>query len=302
MEGRPSHHRSMRPFRSIVLLAPWLLGCRGAPDPLETGATLLPGTEGASYMTGDPFSISPSSGWILFARDEERVADADVATMSLGWLRSYVLYDREARRAVPLEADAERISAYFEQWGSLLQDAGCWPTEAEVVLRSAFGSYLELHADRTPREWRVSERERFSLSSACPPRPEPEERFRRWGAFVVEHTSRDGIRIRQADDPSKVFAEHRGRWPWQSVVLGDVALSPDGRALAYVVSRALGSWVGAPVAYVVSADAGRGSPRALGGPTLALRWSPDQSGLVAYARRRGTEDYALVEWPRDALR
>lgn len=282
-----------------LLAALWLIaGCGNDPDLLARGATELPGTAHADYLSARPFSLAPDTSMLVFAAPlSEQQQAGDTLAFDLGRLASFRILDLASGSHAALPALPAEQHAHLERHG-LLHQAPCWHADSRTLLfRTTTRGYLSfgpLYADPT---WSQVEPAPAGLDPACGERPGPFIGTRTVGRFMIERHDGKDLRVRHPDAAGILLEVQPGGLS-DRVNVSDARLSPRGDRLVLVYSSDAGSFAGRSLATVVSVRAGDPPLHPLGRGVLVVDWLDDRR-LVGYARPDGRRDYALFTWALD---
>ena len=263
-------------------------------SPTSTGAEVLENTQGAVRQQGRAFTISPDGRWLLFSLGLDMSQEfEDLTEVGRQQLDAHRLYDLWTRQAIPIRRTPE-VDEWLELVEVFLPDGGCWAqAPLRVFVRDPTSGGAEVEPYSEPPTWTLVPARQAPCRS---PDFASVQRDTVLGAFHVGWEGKDLV-IRGRRKPDRIYARY-GPIPLigSRVAVSELALSGDGRALAYAVDRPLGSFVGNDAGFFITEDSDSG-PRSLATPISTLRWGPE-GWLYAQAEVVGGSDpvQGIVRW------
>jgi len=196
---------------------------------------------------------------------ENRRPEHEIARSQLD---AHRIYDLRTHKAIPIGRTPE-----IDEWlgrVSVFTNIGCWAEQplrayvwggrsggVEVEPGSESPTWRLVPADQVPCQW--------PWDSYTPQRDTVLGEFRvTWeGKVLVIRDRKEGGRVYARYDPIPLIGSQ--------VDIDELALSEDGRSLAYVVDKPTGSFVGNQTGFFISADSDSG-PRKLAAPISDIQW------------------------------
>lgn len=239
-------------------------------SPTSTGGEVLKNTEGAMGFRSRAFTLSPDGRWLLFSlkpdRPTEYRGDHELAGQQLD---AHRIYDLRTQQAFGVRRTPE-VDEWLKRTGVFFTNIGCWAEQplrvyiwggrsggVEVEPGSESPTWRLVPADQVPCQW--------PRESHTPQQDTVLGEFRiGWEEKVLVIREREeGGRVYARYDPIPLIGSR--------VRIDGLALSDDGRSLAYVVDKPTGSFVGKQMGFFVSADSDS-PPHKLAGRISDIQW------------------------------
>jgi hypothetical protein len=102
--------------------------------------------------------------------------------------------------------------------------------------------------------------------------------------------------VRAGAARDRILLDYEGTLLSPNVRIDDVAVAPDVKRLAIVLSRVGDFLWGVSELFVISLVDGDPIARSLGGPAYDVSWTPNGAALLAVSKLPGTADTAIYRW------